>query len=143
MFAGFAIFWETSVLSAANSPIFMKLWGVPFLLIGLYLVVGRFVVDAWARRGITYAVTDRRILILRRGPFPKFTAMTFNQVPNVNLADRGDGRGTVRFGHDLSSWTRQGYASWSPALDPTPQFTAIEEARTVFEHIQTQLTKRD
>jgi len=69
--------------------------------------------------------------------------MTFNQVPNVNLADRGDGRGTIRFGQDLSSWTRQGYASWSPAFDPTPQFIAIEEARTVFEHIQTQLTKRD
>ena len=46
MFAGFSVFWEASVLAGTNSPTFMKLWGVPFLLIGLYLVVGRFLVDA-------------------------------------------------------------------------------------------------
>ena len=83
------------VLRNANSPTFMKLWGVPFMLIGLYLFAGRFVVDAWARRGITYAVTDKRVLILRAPPFAKFTAMTFDQLPPLNLHERGDGRGTI------------------------------------------------
>ena len=143
MFAGFAVFWESSVMAAPNSPTFMRLWGVPFLLVGLYLVVGRFLVDAWARRGITYAVTDKRILILRSGPFARFTAMTFDQLPSVNLIERGAGRGTIRFGQDQPAWSNNSYAGWSPAFDPTPQFIAIEDARSVFEHMQTQLTKRD
>jgi len=142
MFAGFSIFWEASVLSGANTPLFMKLWGVPFLLMGVYLVVGRFLVDAWIRRGITYAVTDKRILILRSGLSSKFTALTFDQLPVVNLTERGDGRGTIRFGQDQPYWSNRGYSGWSPALEATPQFIAIEDARRVFEHIQTELGRR-
>jgi hypothetical protein len=142
MFAGFSVFWEASVLAGTNSPIFMKLWGVPFLLIGLYLVVGRFLVDAWIRRGMTYAVTDKRVLILRSGPSSKFTALTFEQLPAVNLTERSDGRGTIRFGQDQPYWSNNGYSGWSPALESTPQFIAIEDARSVFEHIQTELGRR-
>ena len=142
MFLGFSVFWESMVMTATNSPTFMRLWGVPFILVGLYLFVGRFVVDAWARRGITYAVTDKRVLIQRTAPFAKFTAMSFDQLPSVNLIERGSGRGTIRFGQDQPAWSNRGYAGWSPAFDPTPQFIAIEDARKVFEHIQMQLAKR-
>jgi hypothetical protein len=143
LFAGFAIFWESSVLNATNSPAFMKLWGLPFLLAGLYLVIGRFLADAWARRGITYGVTDRRILIRRSAPFAKFTALTFEQLPSVNLIERSSGRGTIRFGQDQPAWSNHGFSGWSPAFDPTPQFLAIEDARRVFDHIQTTLSKRN
>lgn len=143
LFAGFAFFWESTVLTVRNSPTIMKLWGVPFLLAGLYFVIGRFLVDAWARRGITYAVTDKRILIHRSAPFAKFTALTFDQLPCVNLTERSNGRGTIRFGQDQPAWSNRGFSGWSPALDPTPQFLAIEDARRVFDHIQTTLSKRD
>jgi hypothetical protein len=111
------------------------------MLIGLYLFVGRFVVNAWARRGITYAVTDKRVLIQRA--VAKFTAMTFDQLPSLNLIGGGSGRGTIRFGQDQPAWSNRGYAGWSPAFDPTPQFIAVDDARRVFEHIQMQLAKRD
>jgi hypothetical protein len=141
MFLAFFVFWESLAIRNANSLIFTRLWGVPFILFGLYNVVGRFVVDAWARRGITYAVTDKRVLIQRTAPFAKFTAMTFDQLPSVNLIERGSGRGTIRFGQDQPGSNR-GYAG-HPAFDPTPQFIAIDDARRVFEHIQMQLAKRD
>jgi hypothetical protein len=109
---------------------------------GLYLVAGRFIVDAWGRRRISYAVTDKRILIVRSGRFPKLTAMTFDQMPSVNLIEHANGRGTIRFGPEQSSSSHEGYSGWSPAFDPTPQFFAIEEAREVFEHVQTRLAER-
>jgi hypothetical protein len=143
LFAGFAVFWESTVLNATNSPTIMKLWGVPFLLAALYLVIGRFLVDAWARRGITYAVTDKRILIHRSTPFAKFTVLTFDQLPSVNLIERSTGRGTIRLGQDQPAWANHGYSGWSPAFDPTPQFIAIEDARRVFDHIQMRLSKLD
>ena len=131
---GFAIFWETAVL-ATNGPVFMKLFGIPFVLIGLYLVVGRFLLDAWIRRGLYYAVTDKRVLIFRSGPFRKFTAINLGQLPDVNLSESPGGRGTIRFGAATSTWSRNQF-SWTPSLDSTPQFIAIEDARNVFDHIQ-------
>jgi hypothetical protein len=132
---GFFVFWERGVLDA-NAPILMKLWGVPFLLIGVYLVAGRFLLDAWIRRGVYYAVTDKRVLILRSGPFSKFSAVSLDQLPDANLTERADGRGTIRFGTAAPYRADSGFSGWTPTLDSTPQFLAIEDARTVFDHIQ-------
>ena len=59
IWAGFAVFWEAGVVSS-GAPLFMRLWGIPFLAIGAYLVAGRFITDAWTRRNTVYGVTDRR-----------------------------------------------------------------------------------
>lgn len=132
---GFAIFW-TVMATGAGGPSFFTLWGMMFVCIGLYFVAGRFVTDAWIRRGLRYAVTDRRILIARAAPFGKFTALNLNQLPDIDLAERGNGRGTIRFGRAPSTWNNRPSAAWSPALDPTPQFIAIEDSRRIFDLIQ-------
>jgi hypothetical protein len=67
---------------------------------------------------------DKRILIHRSTPFAKFTVLTFDQLPSVNLIERSAGRGTIRFGQDQPAWANHGYSGWSPAFDPTPQFIA-------------------
>jgi hypothetical protein len=139
LWGGFAIFWETRAIGA-NAPLFMKLWGIPFVLIGLYLIAGRFLLDAWIRRGICYAVTDRRVLILRTGPFRKFSAMSLAQLPVVSLSEGSNDRGTIRFGPVAPYWAGGGFTTWTPSLDATPQLLAIEDARRVFEHIQQAIT---
>jgi len=78
LWCGFTIFWETTVLSLPAAPLFMKYFGAAFVLIGLYFVAGRFLLDAWVRSGTQYAITNKRVLIARSWPFAKFTALSLN-----------------------------------------------------------------
>ena len=139
---GFAIFWTVMVTgaSAARPGVgaggFFILWGLMFVVIGLYFVFGRFIVDAWVRRGLHYAVTDQRILIARGAPFGRFTALSLARLPDIDLKERGNGRGTIRFGQPVAMWGNRGMSAWSAALDPTPQFLGIEDARRVFDLVQ-------
>jgi hypothetical protein len=141
MWGGFAVLWEISVLRA-GAPLLFRLWGIPFVLVGIYFIAGRFAIDAWLRGDTRYAVTDRRILIARSGPWRGFTALGLDRLPDVRLSLRGDGRGTLRFGQPASMfWSRQSFGAWSPALDPTPQFIAIDDAQGVFDQIQRAIGK--
>ena len=76
------------------------------------------------------------MLIARSGPFADFTAINLDRLPNARLSERRSGRGDIRFGEPVPPWGGRGYATWSPALDPTPQFLAIEDARRVFDLVQ-------
>jgi len=76
LWGGFWIFWESGALGLwggnskpAAHPIdnFMVLWGIPFVAFGQYMIWGRFLRDAWAKRRTYYAVTDRRVLIRYEG----------------------------------------------------------------------------
>ncbi len=121
----------------AAGPMFI-LFPAVFLCVGLYVAFGRFAVDAWLRSATRYAVTDRRILIARSGPFSNFTALGLDRLPDTQLNEGGGGRGTIRFGSQTSLFGNRGFGSWNPALDPTPQFLAIENVRDVFNIIQRQ-----
>jgi hypothetical protein len=137
LWGGFAVFWESTVLTTQKTPGFFALWGIPFVLVGLYLIAGRFLLDAWIRGGIFYAVTNKRILISRSGPFSKFTALSLDRLPDANLSESSGGRGTIRFGQAAQMWGgRNSFSSWTPSLDPTPQFIGIENVRSVFDQIQ-------
>ncbi|HXU99191.1 MAG TPA: hypothetical protein VG166_01680 [Caulobacteraceae bacterium] len=135
LWCGFAVFW-TVMASGDHAPQFFPLFGLLFVCVGLYFVAGRFVFDAWVRRGMSYALTDRRILILRSPPFNNFTALNLDRLPDAQLSESAGGRGTIRFGQRASAFGRQGMSYWSPALDPTPQFLAIDDVRSVFDKIQ-------
>jgi hypothetical protein len=136
LWGSFAIFWELMVLHAPRVPFIMRLWGIPFVLVGLYLMVGRFFFDAWLRQGMEYAVTNKRVLIYRAPPFSRFIALKLDNLPQTELIQRNDGRGTIRFGQYFGLWGRGGWYGYTPALDQVPQFIGIENAQKVFQLIQ-------
>ena len=132
---GFAIFWETTVVTR-GAPLFMGLFGVPFVLLGLYLIAGRFLHDARVRRQTHYAVTNSRVLMLRVGGSSRFTALSLASLPDLTLSEGRDGRGTIMFGQPVQNARGQQSINADTVLDATPKFVAVENPRRVFAIIQ-------
>jgi hypothetical protein len=70
LWGGFAIFWEAAASGMVglarrdHAPGFFLLWGIPFVLIGQYLIWGRFLYAAWLKKSTYYGVTNRRVIII-------------------------------------------------------------------------------
>ena len=108
LWGGFAIFWEfmasTGVANAQikqhQGPIwFFPLFGIPFVLMGLYFIFGRFIYKAWRKRNTYYAVTNKRVIVLTKGMGRDIQAAFINTLPSVNKSIRSNGNGTIRFGN--------------------------------------------
>ncbi|WP_165603457.1 PH domain-containing protein [Methylobacterium indicum] len=142
----FGLFWTGSLLvatarawEAGMGPV-PQLLGLPFLAAGLYMLVGRFVVDRYLRRHLSYAVTDRRILIVRDGLWPKRTSLDLAHLPEVEIKNHPDGTGTIVFGApELRTYNNNfgaGLGLWTPTLDATPQFIGIPDPDAVYALIE-------
>ena len=142
LWCGFVIFWNIAVWTFPEAgqgvDWFMRLWGLPFLIVGLYFLIGRFFHDAAIRRNIDYAVSDRRILV-RRGS--KFTSLDIHRLPRLELSEHRDGTGTIAFeGSTFGPWggSMNGFSWWLPALSGATQFFRIHDPRKVYELIGNQ-----
>jgi hypothetical protein len=104
LWGGFAIFWEAGVAgfwgtshNVSTPSIFMMMWGVPFILIGQYLIWGRFVYDAWLKRRTHYAVTNRRVIVLQNGYRRKVVSAYLDSLPAVSKDGPDGSPGTLSF----------------------------------------------
>lgn len=134
---GFAIFWESTALSM-GAPLYFALWGAPFVLIGLYVTIGRFVHDAAIRARLFYGLTDQRVLILRTGLARRSYSLDLTNLPMLELEERANGRGTIRFDDpDIVSafFGRGQWHLWVPSLGGSRRFEGIAEARRVYDLI--------
>ena len=135
LWGGFALFWSASAWMT-DADLSFQLFGLPFLVMGLYITIGRFLIDMRIRRGMVYLVTDRRILILRREGHATSKSVDIKRLPVLELNDRADGSGTIRFGPSDNWFGGNNFGLWQPTFDPTPQFIRIEGVRAVYELIQ-------
>lgn len=129
LWGGFAIFWEVSVIRS-GAPIFFWLWGIPFILVGLYMIFGRIAVALREARKTVYAVTDRRVLI-RTGAFSStWTEMALDTLPSTTLSEGRAGLGTITFGPQPPYAVPPGWPTigmWTRG----PRFVAIRDASRV------------
>ena len=109
IWGGGAVFWEwaaTGHLANANhthaEPAFFALWGIPFILIGQYLIWGRFIYIAWEKGHTFYAVTNKRVLVLCDGRARKRIEGYLQNLSSMSLTTRSDGIGTLEFSPDFA-----------------------------------------
>lgn len=136
MWGGFAIFWEAAAI-ASDAPFFFALWGVPFVLVGLYIMVGRFWVDARQRAATVYGVTSERVVIVS-GVFARgVKSLSIDTLTDVSLTERAGGGGTITFGWvPFMHWWYAG-AGWPGyGQRAVPNFDLPEGARGVYEIIR-------
>ena len=142
LWGGFAIFWEIMALTATTKApgpvgVVFPLFGLPFVIAGLYLIFGRFIVDAKVRARTFYGVTSERIIIVS-GLFSQQTkSLQLRTLMDVSLTQRSDGSGTITFGpapffggfFPSGSWP--GAGRYAP-----PSFDLIDEAKKVYDTIR-------
>jgi hypothetical protein len=97
LWAGFAVYWEWSVLQQ-DAPGFFALWGIPFVLVGIYIVIGRFFVDAWQRARTYYAVTTERALLVSGLRTREVRSFPLRMLNDVSLREAADGSGVITLG---------------------------------------------
>ena len=134
MWAGFAVFWEAGVIRS-GAPLFMRLWGIPFLLVGAYVVAGRFVVDAWHRRNTVYGVTDRRVIVCSGLFSRRTTSHLLRLLPAITLSERRGGEGDVVLeAGDMNHVAAGGLVPRGSSIPPALEF--LPQARHVYEIIR-------
>lgn len=135
LWGGFAIFWEVSVLTMGG-PSFFALFGVPFVLVGLYMIVGRFFFDAYARGRTVYAVTDERVIIVSGVWVETVQSLALRTLAEVSLREKADGSGTVTFGPN-NPFAMFAGAGWPQAhRGISPSFVGIADVRSVYETVR-------
>jgi hypothetical protein len=127
-FFAFAVFW-TSMASSFTSgekgpPRYFWLWGVPFLGVGLGLVLSPLWHFVRAGR-TTYTLTSRRAVIDTTGPLARRTSVPLDQIPFVELQPGGAGHVLFR---EVATASRHSFSTASTTKDG---FIAIAEAERV------------
>ncbi len=111
----FGLFWlgitvPFEYFAIESSDLFVMLFLVPFVLIGLYLLFGSFIYKNYKKKRTYYAVTNQRVLILINSFNKKVESKLISQIPVLSKTTNKDGIGTIQF--DNTGYMRDGKCSY-------------------------------
>jgi len=141
MWGGFAILWEYTVIST-DAHFILKIWGIPFVLIGLYMIFGRFFFDSASRKNTIYGMTENRILI-KSGVFKKsIKSLNIKTLNDITLIEKSNGSGTIFLGSENGFNGIFSGSGWSDSNEKMVHaLEMIENVRKVYRQI-TDLQKK-
>jgi len=147
LWGGFAYFWEGSVVYlylTKHNPalLFMVAWGIPFVVIGSYMMWGRFIVQHFQQKNLFFALTNQRALILSTFRGRSTQAIFLDQLPSVNKQVNSKGIGSIYFGDmNLSmsaDMTAMQIAQYKRGVVKLTGFTNIKDVDKVYNLIAKQ-----
>lgn len=145
LWAGFAIFWTAEAVAEAPFPFWF--FGLPFVAVGIYAVVGRFWVDARTRAATLYGVTDRRVLIVSGLFNMNVTSLALATLPPMVAKTNRWGGGTLEFGSTIRPFGGARIAGWPGAgwaAAPSFELTeGIDEVQRIILRAQKEAQRAD
>ncbi len=141
LFVPLSLAWSTVIVVALFTVLVQGTWGTPsgaavllMTLSALYLVAGRFVVDAYVRRRTSYTLTEREVTIVCDALGTKTTTLPLERIRQIALRERRNGSGTIILGR--GSWWVDETPVGMRAGPAAPRLEEIADVRRVYETIQ-------
>ena len=128
IFLGLGSLMEYSAIQSFD--IFLMIFSLPFILFGLYMILGSIIYKNYQTKRTYYAVTNQRIIILTNSFNKKVESKVISQIPVLNKTVKTDGSGTIQF--DNTGYMGNGRYSYRiEALN----FDNIKDVDTVYRMI--------
>jgi hypothetical protein len=142
LWGGFAIFWMVMAVTM-GAPWFFVLFGTPFVLVGLYMIFGRFWVEARMRAHTFYGLTEDRVIIVSGIYRRQAKSLNLDTITDVTLTEYRNGGGLITFGPTLQMFAALQGTSW-PGMSQflPPSFALASDARAVYQRINEARAKR-
>lgn len=136
VWCSYAFYWEYSAIKGGDSIISI-LFGLPLVIVGLEILVGRFIRDVLDRRKITYWVTNQRAIIaLASRGGRKITSIPFAYLSNVVVTERADRSGSIHFENAVKEPGLAAESRWFMTIaHSSTEFASIDGVRAVYEVI--------
>ncbi len=128
-FLGFSLFWTIMAFQIAD---FMGLFGIPFIIVGSFIIFRNKKFGSKFQRQAFYAVTDERIMIVMISDTEEMTNVALDQLSNVITSPGAYGTKTIVF------YTRNTYGM----NNSHPYFFNLENGEYVANLINKQREKR-
>ncbi len=116
----FSLFWVISAFYATgrSDATMLKIFpffGMPFVLVGLYLLFFRHIFSAIKRKNMIYALTNKRALVVHTGKRQYVQEYRYEDISNIQIKCSDDDVGSIFFLTGAISYNRNGrsYASTS------------------------------
>jgi len=105
----------------------------PFVVAGLYIIFGRFFVDARLRSRNFYGLTNERVIIVSGWGGNKVTSVSLRTANNISFHQGRNGSGTILFFSEPLALHYSNQA-W-PGMPQLPMLDGIDQAHTVYDLI--------
>ena len=77
---------------------------LPFAAIAVYLIIGRFFIDAMLRKKTEYELTNERAIIVSGFFQRKVNSVNLKTIPDYSVTEKKDGTGTIAFSESTSPY---------------------------------------
>ncbi len=136
LWGGFAIFWELSVI-LSGGPVSFIIFGLPFVLVGLYMIFGRFYMEAKLRKKTFYGLTRERIIIVSGLYRKKVNSLDLRTLTDISFSESSGGKGSISFGNSSHFGLMFGGFQW-PGMEHLlgPRFELIQNVKAVYQQIR-------
>lgn len=132
---GFSVFW---VIMALQASILFALFGTPFVLVGFYMLIGRFIADKRKRDSTVYGITAKRILVKTGKHKVSVQSFPITDQLQIDLLETQDGRGTITIGSTaevIATGQLNQLNQFPNGVKTLPVLDQIADARRIFNQI--------